>query len=145
MKKIVALILSLVCFSASAVDLRSAVLMNSGVFSCDNNPRYYQWTNTLGYPIYIKRITVEMGVTFNGTADYLAIVTRQSDNAIMLRNGWDRYANPTAPITTHVSFAPDWFLLVNGDSIWLAAQCAGFGTSIPSAAAVITVGYTLSP
>lgn len=146
MKKIiVASAFYFLCASAFAAELLGGVFFNTGLFQCDGTERYLAWTNNGVAPVYVRRLTIEMGMGYNGLGDYIATVNRQSDGTILMRSGWDRYGNPNGSITTQYSFAPDYFIVTSGDRLWLTYNCAGFSNPIPQAAIVITVNYALSP
>ena len=103
----------------------------SGTFSlgvghaCDGQYHYGDsWFNPTTQTIYLKDVTLWIGMGFGSQADTDVVVWRQSDGLLIHYFGWDHYAQPTGPHQVWRSFAPDYIRLAPGDSIGIRYFCA---------------------
>lgn len=137
----------LIPLSASAAELTMALAINSDVFPCNHQVRYYVWWNPHTVPIQLQWTRVWQGMNLGGQADFFVNlytykkVGQAPPYDLIHMSGWDHYANPTTPMTSVWTYTPDWVTIPPGQGILMETACYGV-TRNELAHAAAFVGYT---
>ena len=114
--------------SVSAGDLKSAVVLNTaGAWFCDGVLRSGTWQNTTGSTLYIKKAQIWQGIWPNKQADIGSELFRVSDGSTIILFPQDAYANPNGVHQVISDFAPDYFVLINQDTVQANYGCTPVG------------------
>lgn len=112
--------------------LRGETVFNTGPFDCEggDRTRVLEWRNPGPEPMRLKKLSIWMGMSRRGIADYEGTVRRISDGALVSWFAWDHYGEPNGPHTLVQDFAPDWIELAPGDGLRLFSWCDDFGKRV---------------
>jgi hypothetical protein len=78
-------------------------------FDNQTYPGWFHWTNTGAAKKFVG-FDISMGGEGGSIQDFGVVLHDYTlADPIICQVGWDRYADPTGPITSHVSFPQGWF------------------------------------
>ncbi len=117
------LVLAALGLALAGASLRGRAVLDTGPFDCDGSLRVTRWRNPEGRPLFVRKVTLWAGMTYNGKADYDGAMYRESDGSLVVQLAWDHYGNPSEPHTIVQDFSPDWMELPAGDSLLLHSWC----------------------
>lgn len=144
--RIIAFLLAILPSLAFAADLKSAWVVDTNPFLCENQPsQQATWTNNTGGTIYIRQTVTFMGVDMGGKGDFFVMVERVSDGAVLQMTNWDHYAEPTGLHNLVDNYAPHYFALPPGDSLRVTYDCTLPGQPSKHGHVITRILYTDSP
>ena len=99
--------------------LESKIVINVPATVSDNVPRPFQWQVppgfNHGYPIFIKKVTVNPGAEGPYPAGFAVNLTRKSDGSILLNDTCTQASMPANGFSE--SFFTDYFKMAVGDTL----------------------------
>lgn len=100
--------------TADPLDVIGGQIIDSSPYVMDGLRHRIRWTNLTGRKLLLRKAYLWSGVQGGSSADVHAELYRVSDNASILLNQWDRYAEPTAPNNgIYTDFDP--YMVINPD------------------------------
>jgi hypothetical protein len=122
------------------------VILNTGVYNISQtwDVHTLDWTNTTGRTLLLRESALWTGVDKDAIADVGLYAVRVRDNALIMWEPWDHYANPVAPDQLKSrSHSPAMVLLPN-DVIRLY-YVAAWGGATGHAAHILEIRVTYQP
>ena len=120
-------------------------LLNSGAVTQADGESWAKpfYTNKDNFTKYFRGFEISMGMTFGGRGDYtVALIRGIAGTEVIARAGWDRYAEPTGPVTFWRDYGKHYWKVPPGETLHLMTQVnAILGTS-PVCGAVVSGYYT---
>ena len=107
---------------ASAGPLVVNEMFNTGPFDCGatlNVP----WQNPDWQTLYVKSVSIWMGLDKGQQSDFVAKVFRLSDGMPVAEFDMDRYGDPNGLTENNTQIAPDWVEVGGGDGLLLSTFC----------------------
>lgn len=128
MKHIPVLLLALILL-LQQLPLRSDEAFNTAPFDCTHSQEWQSktWAND-GFS-FVRKAQLWLGMNDGTIADFGFALERDRDHTFFFRGNWDHYTNPSGIQDQYVTmdFAPDYILLLPGETVTLYYHCQSFG------------------
>jgi hypothetical protein len=121
--------------------LRSREIFNTGAFDCtrEKELRTLTWKNT-GFT-FVRKAQLWLGMDVGTVADFGFMLVRDRDKTFLARGNWDHYAEPNGinGQIVDMDFAPDYILLLPGNTLTLYYHCQAFGADLNQGHAIVNL------
>ena len=136
-------LLALLLALEPAMPLRSEEVFNTLAFDCTREKKLntLTWTNT-GIKL-VRKGQLWMGMNKGTIADFGFMVVRDRDKTFFFRGNWDRYAETTGinDQIVEMDFAPDYILLLPGETVTLYYHCQSFGEALGAGHVIVNLWF----
>lgn len=123
--------------------LRSKEIFNTAAFDCTRE-KIMQTVTWRNWSVRIvRRAELWMGMNGGTVADFGYAVVRDSDRTFLARGNWDHYADPHGINDQLVvtELAPDYILLLPGETITLYYHCQSFGETLGQGHVIVNLWF----
>lgn len=134
-------LLALLIILFQQLPLHSDEAFNTGAFECANSQEWHEmkWAND-GFS-FVRKAQLWLGMNDGTVADFGFAVERDRDHTFLFRGNWDHYNDPGGIQDQYVTmdFAPDYILLLPGETVTLYYHCQSFGESVGAGQVIVNL------